>query len=151
MEHTRESIRALLQRSNKAVERAMVVLHERQTSDEKAASVTRHTNQRGFSAAHAHRGSYYARWVLSGRNLTGHHLTSAREIALHYVGQLLDEAERKSMNAVAKEVLPPIQVLRPTVEDVERQMQEIEANGDRTQTLIDEVNKFLARSAMERG
>ena len=99
MEHTRESIRALLQRSDKAVERAMVVLHERQTCDEKAASVTRHTNQRGFSAAHAHRGSYYARWVNGGRHLTGHHLTSAREIALHYVGQLLDAAQRKSQRS----------------------------------------------------
>jgi hypothetical protein len=60
----------LLRRNDRAVERAMVVLYDRQTSDEKAVSDTRHTNQRGFSCFHAKSGSYYARWCIKGNRLT---------------------------------------------------------------------------------
>src|SRR6188768_583217 len=85
-------IEALLVKSNPAVERAILAIYERQTQDEKVTSGTRHRNSRGFSAAHVSKGSYYARWVLGGRHLTGHHLANARRIALHYTQQLADVA-----------------------------------------------------------
>ena len=91
--HTTKTIRDLLARNDLAVERAILAIYARQTADEKATSDTRHTNARGFSAAHASRGSYYARWIASGRHLTGVHLTTARELSLHYTRQLLDIAE----------------------------------------------------------
>lgn len=89
---TEDDVRGLLQRNDTAIERAMAALLRRQTADERAAQDTRHTNQRGFSCAHARRGTYYGNWVNSGRKLTGHHLALARSIALRYVRQLVEEA-----------------------------------------------------------
>lgn len=78
-----------------SIGRAMVALFDRQTRDEKDASDTRHNNQRGFSCAHVSKGSYYARWVLSGRELSGWHLENARKIALRYTRQLAEVANAK--------------------------------------------------------
>jgi len=89
-------IRKLLNENPLAVERAILAIYDRQTADEKATSDTRHHNARGFSAAHAKRGSYYGRWIRSGRHLSGHHVQKAREIALHYVSQLLLVAQEKA-------------------------------------------------------
>lgn len=96
MRHTRDTIAEILRKNDRAVERAMVVLYDRQTHDEKSSSDTRHNNTVGFSGAHASKGSYYARWVLGGKHLTGHHLENARRIALKYTRQLLQEAELKA-------------------------------------------------------
>ncbi len=87
---------ALLHSNPKAVERAMVVLWDRQTADEKAAETTRHHNQRGFSGSTDKRGSYFAKWVLSGRHLTGIHLVRARTIAIKHRRQLVEEATNKA-------------------------------------------------------
>jgi hypothetical protein len=95
-QHTKESIRALLTTNDKAVERAMVVLFDRQTHDEKATEETRHHNNRGFNHGDAKKGTYMARWVLSGRQLTGKHLDRARRMAIRYAGQLAEEANAKS-------------------------------------------------------
>jgi hypothetical protein len=89
-------IEAILRLNDKAIGRAMIVLYDRQTRDEKVVSDAKYTNKVGFSAAHAKRGSYYGRWCQSGRELTGHHLVKAREIALHYTQQLADEANAKA-------------------------------------------------------
>lgn len=86
MNWDRASVEKLLRENDRAVERAMVVLYQRQTADEQAQGNTKHTNGRGFSACHASKGSYYARWC---------QFDHAREIALHYTQQLLDEAIEK--------------------------------------------------------
>lgn len=90
-------IEELLKTNDKAVERAIIAIYDRQTQDEKQASDTKHTNHRGFRANHASKGSYYARWVLGGRRLTGDHLANARKIALHYTSQLLDVTKNKEV------------------------------------------------------
>ena len=92
---SREDIRAILLKSDRAVERAMLCLYDRQTQDEQSSSITRYSNQRGFSGAHSIRGSYYARWVLSGKALSGVHLQKARKIALSYARQLAEVANTK--------------------------------------------------------
>jgi hypothetical protein len=89
---TREQIDTLLRSNPKAVERAIVRLYERQTQDERYDSRTKHDNARGFSSAFASRGSYYARWVQGGRNLTGRHYESALRIALTHSKQLVEIA-----------------------------------------------------------
>jgi hypothetical protein len=94
-----ETIRTLLLSNDRAVERAMVVIFNRQTSDEQSAGHTSHHNGKGFSAFDAGSGSYYAKWVLSGRSLTGKHLVNARKMSLRYVRQLVEEAELKAQNA----------------------------------------------------
>lgn len=85
---TRTEIENLLTTNNRAVEKAMVAIYERQTADEKASETTNHNNNVGFSGNTARKGTYYAKWVLSGRRLTHHHLDKARQIALHHAGQL---------------------------------------------------------------
>lgn len=92
---TESDIVALLDRSDKAVERAVVAIFNRQTPDEKQTSSTRHDNQRGFRANHTSKGSYYARWVNSGRSLSGFHLQNARKIVKQYRRQLCEQANVK--------------------------------------------------------
>ena len=92
---TKEEIARLIEKNDFAVEKAMLALYRRQTSDEQSSESTKHSNKKGFSAAHARRGSYYARWVQGGRRLTGRHLDNARSIASHYTQQLLDEARAR--------------------------------------------------------
>jgi hypothetical protein len=89
---TRTEIEALINSNDRAVERAMVAIWERQTADEQATQDTRHHNGRGFAAWSARSGTYFAEWVRSGRRLTGKHLVKARKIALHHAGQLTDFA-----------------------------------------------------------
>ena len=89
---TRTEIEALINSNDRAVERAMVAIWERQTADEQETQDTRHHNGRGFAAWSARSGTYFAEWVRSGRRLTGKHLAKARKIALHHAGQLTDFA-----------------------------------------------------------
>ena len=90
----RSEIENLLTTNDRAVGRAMVALLDRQTADEQVAKATRHDNKRGFSAPNARRGTYFAEWVKAGRELTGHHLDKARQIALYHAGQLTDIANK---------------------------------------------------------
>lgn len=95
MAWNRNQINELLKTNPKAVERAIVRLYELQTNEEKQTQVTRIRNGAGFSSAHSYRGSYYAKWVMSGRNLTGAHLERARTIAIRHSGQLVAIANSK--------------------------------------------------------
>ena len=89
---TRDDINGLLETNDLAVERAMVRLYELQTQDEQESSTTRVHNGQGFGSWYAKRGSYYARWVQSGRRLTGSHLDAARKIAIKHSRQLVEIA-----------------------------------------------------------
>lgn len=176
MSWTKDKIAALLKSNDRAVEKAMVSLYDRQTQDEKRDSSTRHDNKRGFRANHASKGSYYARWVLGGRRLTGHHLANARSIALHYTQQLVDEANAKETAKTRKidadedkreayksfladsDPQAEFNFARPRrcpdgccgeAEDHELRMQRAEAEADRAQTQREEAAKFNARMRME--
>lgn len=92
---TEDGIIQLLTHSDRAVERAMVAIYKRQTADEQASATTQHHNSIGFSAFDAKNGSYYAKWVLSGRRLNGTYLEKARRIAVKYRKQLLDIANSR--------------------------------------------------------
>ena len=91
-----QSIRHLLASNDRAVERAILAIYQRQTSDEQAIAHTRHLNHRGFTAGDAHWGTRYAQWLeSSGRHLAGQHLDRARLMSFRYVRQLLDVATAK--------------------------------------------------------
>lgn len=94
---TRNDIKSLLLTSDQAVERGVVALYHRQTEGERTHSTTTESNGRGFSAFDAERGSYWARWILGGRKLTGRHLHSARKMCLRYVGQLAQVAHERPL------------------------------------------------------
>jgi hypothetical protein len=70
----KDKIVALLKREDKlgqlAITTAIVRLYARQTVDERLDSQTKHTNSKGFSAAHCVSGSYMARYALgASRNI----------------------------------------------------------------------------------
>jgi len=96
---TKDKIQNLLATSDKAVERACIAIYDRQTQDEKRSSITNHDNTIGFTGAHASKGSYYARWCLSGRHLNGIHLVKARSMMMHYHRQLCEIANAKQAGA----------------------------------------------------
>jgi hypothetical protein len=93
---TVESVKALLMNNNRAVEKAIVAIYNRQTLDEQSSKETKYSNGIGFSGAHSRVGTYYAQWILSGRPLSGKHLEKARAISLRYTGQLLSIIENKA-------------------------------------------------------
>lgn len=74
------------------VERAILAIYARQTADERADGATRHVNGRGFNSRDAGYGSYLAKWIQSGRSLSGRHLARARKMAVRYSGQLIPAA-----------------------------------------------------------
>jgi len=92
---TAADIILLLKVNDLAVERAITVLYQRQTQDERSHSMTKHSNGIGFKANHARLGSYYAKWIASGRHLTGSHIVNARKITLQYSRQLCEIAAEK--------------------------------------------------------
>lgn len=92
----KESVAELLKLSDRAVERALIAVNARQTSDEQASASSKHTNGRGFNMCHARLGSYYAAWCSSGKHLTGRHLDKGRQIALRYTQQLADIANSRT-------------------------------------------------------
>lgn len=91
---TENEIVNLLRTNNRAVEKAIVAIYNRQTADEKASHDTKHSNSVGFSGADARFGTYLAKWILKGNHLTGKFLADGRELAVKYRKQLLDEATK---------------------------------------------------------
>lgn len=91
----RDQIKALLVSDNRAVEAGICRIYSNQTEDEKCDNTTRHTNGRGFNYRDADYGSYLAKWVLSGKHLTGKHLERARKMCVFYVRQLEEASQDK--------------------------------------------------------
>lgn len=108
MAHTKESIQSLLDRNPAAVERALVVLFGRQTSDEKVENTAKYWNQRGFDAFRAPTCSKYARWVEAGLRdgkplgrciMSAEHKAKALKYVRRYWRQLIEASERKAAEA----------------------------------------------------
>jgi hypothetical protein len=95
------SILQLIISNDRALERAIIAIYNRQTEDEKSASSTRHTNGIGFAGPDASLGSYYAKWLLSGRSLSGNHLLKARKMMMKYRGQLTRIANQNEEKRVS--------------------------------------------------
>jgi hypothetical protein len=137
---TGNEIVEMLRTNDKAVCRALVVLNERQTADEQAVEHTKHRNYRGFRPCHARMGTSMAKFYLKKGYLSPRQIAYWRKegkegmrIAIYW-RQLLDVAHKKAAAKAAQE---------------EREMQRMEAQGDRAQTIRDETNKMITRAAME--
>ena len=99
---TRAAMLDLLDRSNVAVERALLVLYARQTADEQEAQATTEHNNQGFGSVDAELLSSYAqqveRWQFrapEGQRLTDRQMQFARPKVKKYVGQLVDVANAR--------------------------------------------------------
>ena len=93
--YTVGEIADLVAKNARAVERGILAIYTYQTIDEQSAGTTKHSNGVGFTGWAAHSGSYYARWIQSGRALSGRHLEKARKICLHHVKQLTKIANKE--------------------------------------------------------
>jgi hypothetical protein len=75
---TRDMMLLLLNESDKAVERALFLLFEKQTADEQRSKDTKHTNDRGFTQADARFFSQLVEEIKAGRSLAQHRLNWLR-------------------------------------------------------------------------
>lgn len=97
---TAEEIINLIEKNNTFVERCIVKIYERQTADEQETFNTNHNNGIGFSGADAGKMTYYAKYILTGRHLTGEHLETAKQRIKKYKKQLLEIANNNIKVAV---------------------------------------------------
>lgn len=104
---TRADVVAMLNGSPAAVERALITLFERQTSDEQQTDTTRHENGRGFSAADAGLFSFYAKQIQDGKHLRPGQLNRCRRNGRiqRYTGQLLEEIALKGGKVAHSELI----------------------------------------------
>lgn len=132
-----DRIVALLQRSDEAVEQAIVRIHDRQTREEKGVMATIEHNGIGFQACDARRGTYWARLILGGRHLFADRMPKARAMCVKYRVQLTVLAFEKKQRAERERQARLDRMSCATTfnpEDLEREMQAMEAAGDRAQS-----------------
>ena len=98
----RERINALLERNDRSVERALIALFHRQTTDEQKWEQTKHHNGIGFSGYDAEIFTSFAKQVLNGRQLSPKQLAVCRKRDRQgnmrigcYWRQLLQEIEHR--------------------------------------------------------
>ena len=104
----RDAINALLITNDRAVERALVVLHDRQTESEKDSRQTTQNNGVGFSGLDAEFFSSLAERVKKGWALTPKQLACCRKLNKNgwcrlakYHGQLRDVIANKQASKIA--------------------------------------------------
>ena len=93
IQFTREYFNAKFDTDSRWVERGIVALYRKQTEMEKRIGSTVEHNNQGFSGWTANSGTYYAKWILSGKNLDGKHLDRARKIVKHHCLQIVRIAQ----------------------------------------------------------
>lgn len=92
--YNKKDILAYLDKPN-GLERAIVAIYDQQTATEKAVGATNEDNGIGFNGADGPKMSYYARWILSGKNLSGKHRIDAQQRIKKYAGQLVKIANKE--------------------------------------------------------
>jgi hypothetical protein len=95
MQYTKEYIQAKLSNDVRWIERAVLVLFERQTDDEQTNQVTRWENGRGFNSSDSRYLTYVSNYLLGGRHLSGRHLEKVAAKMPKYWRQILEEIQMK--------------------------------------------------------
>lgn len=93
--YTKEAIKELLLKSDKAVQRAILALYNCQTESEKDSESTVESNGVGFNGCDAKFFSSLAQQIQSGRTLSVKQLHFARKGIVKYAGQLASIANSK--------------------------------------------------------
>ena len=88
----------LLEKRDDAVERGVVAIYKRQTSDEQRMQETKYNNKVGFTGADAEFGSSLAQQLLRGYHLTAKQMLYARRMMKRYAGQLAKIANKQIAN-----------------------------------------------------
>lgn len=111
MNLTGTDIVRMLETNDKAVARALVVLYERQTDDEKTSENTRHHNGRGFRPCHARMGTSMAKFYLRNGYLSPKQIAYWRKHGKEgmrisiYWRQLLDAAHKKAAAELGRKAM----------------------------------------------
>jgi hypothetical protein len=92
---TKEEIQNNLRSNPKWIHRSLVVLYERQTSDEQQTGQTSVYNNRGFNSSDSRYLTYCSKWVLSGRTLNEKHLQKCGGRLPKYWKQIQDLIKEK--------------------------------------------------------
>lgn len=93
--YTKNDIKELLLKSDKAVARAIIALYNCQTESEKNSEATVESNGIGFNGCDAKFFSSLAQQIQSGRILSAKQISFARRGILKYSGQLASIANAK--------------------------------------------------------
>ncbi len=96
---TKEHIITLLDTSDRAVERALVRIYERQTADEQASLATLHSNGRGFNGSDSRILTDIAKRCIRYNGLKGKQYDLVRRRIRKYWAQLLEIAAEHPKNA----------------------------------------------------
>jgi hypothetical protein len=75
----------------RVISRSVLALYNRQTASEQSDGTTREQNGVGFTGYDAKRGTYWGKWVASGRLLSGAFLAKAARMLPKYHRQLAEE------------------------------------------------------------
>lgn len=89
---SKEDIKDLLSRSDKAVKRGIIVIYNCQTEDEKDIQHTKVVNKIGFSSFDSEILMQFAELILRHKELTVKQMAVARKRIQKYAGQLADIA-----------------------------------------------------------
>jgi len=92
---TPTEIKENILRSDLWLTKAILAIYALQTASEQSMEATTQLNHVGFSAFDAKRLSYYAKWLKSGRVLSGTHKEVARKKMLRYTKQLAKIANKE--------------------------------------------------------
>ncbi len=93
--YTKENISEILKNNQVWLERAILAIYKKQTDNEKRIEHSINHNDIGFNRPDANLLSYYAKYLISGKHLTGSHLEKARKKMIKYSGQLAKIANNK--------------------------------------------------------
>ena len=134
-------IRAKLETDNVWLERAVIVIWERQTRDEQESHATNHENGMGFTGCDADFLTSMAEWINRGRRPLGERLTEKQRVVtrkkmLKYAGQLAKVANERRLAALqasgqqARDALHaaiyPAGTIRPDESDIEAERRQLE-------------------------
>ena len=96
MDYTKEQIQELLTTDIRWTERAVLVLFDRQTTDEQNILDTVHNNGIGFNGVDGRYLSWVAKYLRKGNHLSGHHIDKVRNKLPKYWKQIKDIIEEKT-------------------------------------------------------
>jgi hypothetical protein len=91
--YTKEFIQTKIATDARWTQRALVVLFEMQTADEQTYGETAHNNGAGFNSSDSRYLSYCAKYVMSGRPLSGQHLAKCAVKLQKYWRQIKNAIE----------------------------------------------------------
>ena len=98
----KESLKDLLDRNDKAVYRAILLIYSFQTDEEKYMGTTKTVNGKGFSKFDVEVLSSFAMQLRRGQELTLKQMYVARPKIKKYVGQILQYMKNKEENNLEK-------------------------------------------------